>query len=141
MSMIGKYLSLKRGFSLVSAVFILVILSLTGVYALKLSSNTNAARVLSNDGIRAYFAANSGLEWGLYQVINNPSACPPTTTLSLSQGGLVHFQTVVSCSMSSFTESSNNYNIFTITSAASRGQTTDFDYVTVTLISTLTTAP
>ena len=135
-----KSLIKVRGFSLVSAVFILVILSLTGVYALKLSANTNAARILSNDGIRAYYAANSGLEWGLYKVIQTP-VCPATTTLTLNQEGLQHFTTVVSCTSYTFWEGGTQSSIFTLTSTASRGAVTDFDYVTVTLVSTVTNAP
>lgn len=122
-----------KGFSIVSAAFILVILALVGGFSLNLSARMAASTSLSTDGIRAYYASKSGLEWGIYQVVANPAACPATTTLNFTQQGLANFSTTVSCTASSFTESSTTFNLFTLTSVASRGLSTDYDYVTRTL--------
>lgn len=122
-----------RGFSVIGAVFILVILALVGGFSLNLSTRMAASTTLSTDGIRAYYAAKSGLEWGIYQVVNTPASCPATTTLNFSQQGLNHFSTVVSCTATPVTESGTTFNLFYLTAVASRGISTDYDYVTRTL--------
>jgi MSHA biogenesis protein MshP len=122
-----------KGFSIISAVFILVILALVGGFSLNLSTRMSASTSLSTDGIRAYYAARSGLQWGIYQVVTTPASCPATTTLTFTQQGLKNFSTIVSCTSTSITESSTTFNLFSITSVASRGLSTDYDYVTRTL--------
>jgi MSHA biogenesis protein MshP len=122
-----------KGFSIVSAIFILVILALVGGFSLNLSTRMAASTSLSTDGIRAYYAAKSGLQWGIYQVVNTPASCPATTTLNFSQQGLDNFSTTVSCTATPITESSTTFNLFSLTSVASRGVSTDYDYVTRTL--------
>jgi MSHA biogenesis protein MshP len=122
-----------KGFSIISAVFILVIFALVGGFSLNISTRMSVVTDLSADSIRAYFAAKSGLEWGIYQVVNTPASCPATTTLILTQQGLKNFSTIVSCTATSVTESGTTFNLFYLTSVASRGLTTDYDYVTRTL--------
>jgi len=125
------------GFSMVSAIFILVILSLAGAFASKIISRLSSSNEMSINGQRAYYAAKSGLEWALYQVTTTPASCPATTTLSFTQVGLNHFQALVTCTAASFTEGApggTTYNIFTLTSVGSRGAATDDDYVTRTMI-------
>ncbi|MEY3182534.1 MAG: hypothetical protein RLZ35_519 [Pseudomonadota bacterium] len=123
----------QNGFSIISAVFILVILALVGGFSLNLSTRMAAATSLSADSIRAYFAAKSGLEWGIYQVVTTPASCPATTTLTFNQVGLKNFSTQVSCTANAITESGTTFNLFQLTSVASRGVSTDYDYVTRTL--------
>lgn len=122
-----------KGFSIVSAVFILVILALVGGFSLNLSTRMAASTSMSTDSIRAYYAAKSGLEWGIYQVVTTPASCPATTTLNFTQQGLKNFSTQVSCTATSITESGTTFNLFQLTSVASRGVSTDYDYVTRTL--------
>ncbi len=54
----------QKGFTLVQAVFILVVLSLIGVAMVRLSGVQSSTSVLALQGARAYQAARSGLEWG-----------------------------------------------------------------------------
>lgn len=124
----------RHGFSMISAIFILVILSLVGTFSVKIVNRVTAGNEMSGDGIRAYYAAKSGLEWAIFQVTTTPASCPASpTTLTLTQGGLKNFSAVVTCTATSYTEGATTFNVFKLTSVGSRGLTTDYDYVTRTL--------
>jgi MSHA biogenesis protein MshP len=56
-----------RGFALVSAIFILVVLAALGAFILNISTNQQIGSALDVQGVRAYQAARAGIEWGLYQ--------------------------------------------------------------------------
>lgn len=78
----------QPGFALPSAVFLLVVLSILGAYALNFVSLQQAASMQDVRGSRAYQAARSGLEWSIYQVLlpgtTNLAACPASPdTLSI----------------------------------------------------------
>jgi MSHA biogenesis protein MshP len=57
-----------RGFALVSAIFILVVLAALGAFILNISTNQQIGSALDVQGVRAYQAARAGIEWGLFQV-------------------------------------------------------------------------
>lgn len=117
------------GFSLISAVFILVILSLIASFLVNLLITSRSGSDILLLGERAEFAAKSGLEWGLTTVAINPAGpCPATTNLNISQGGLLGYNVVVSCVKSGTT--------FIITSVASKGSFGNFGYVTRTAVGT-----
>ena len=81
-----------RGFALVSAIFILVVLAALGAFMVNISTNQHIGSALDVQGVRAYHAARAGIEWGVYQVQSyDPSAaagdgyrfgydCQPTDT-------------------------------------------------------------
>lgn len=56
-----------RGFAIVSAIFILVVLAALGAFILNISSSQQIGSALDVQGVRAYQAARAGIEWGLYQ--------------------------------------------------------------------------
>lgn len=117
------------GFSIMSAIFILVVLSLIGVFLLNIFILNSASSNILLQGDRAKFAAKSGLEWGLATVAVNPSGpCPAITNINISQGGLLGFNVIVSCTKLGTT--------FTITAIASNGVFGNFGYVTRTIVGT-----
>ena len=63
----------SRGFALVSAIFILVVLAALGAFILNISTNQQIGSVLDVQGVRAYQAARAGIEWGLYEVQSTPA--------------------------------------------------------------------
>lgn len=132
----------QDGFSLVSAIFIVVILSLIGAYIVRLGALTNASTNLASLGIKAYYAAKSGLEWGVYKVAPSggsaPFNCPTSpTTLTFTQGGLAGYSVQVSCISGSFTEYGTNYKIFQITATGQYGSASSTDYVSRKLYTTV----
>jgi MSHA biogenesis protein MshP len=80
----------QRGFSIVSAIFLLVVLSGLGAAMLTFSNAQHTSSAQDMQGTRAYQAARSGLEWGIFKLMNPPAPCfdsptsfvPPAPTLS-----------------------------------------------------------
>lgn len=69
-----------RGFAIVTAMFILVVLAALGAFIVNISTNQQIGSVLDVQGVRAYQAARAGLEWGLYQV--ESTGAPPLAAAS-----------------------------------------------------------
>lgn len=57
-----------RGFAIVSAIFILVVLAALGAFIVNISTSQQIGSALDVQGVRAYQAAHAGIEWGLYRV-------------------------------------------------------------------------
>jgi MSHA biogenesis protein MshP len=57
-----------RGFSLPTAIFLLVILALLGAFMVSLSTTQNVMSAQDVQGSRAYNAARAGMEWALYNL-------------------------------------------------------------------------
>ena len=109
----------QSGFSVVTAIFFIVVLALIGtaiVYVLGLQSAGHQLDVL---GARAYQAARAGIEWGAYQVLDPDNtlnatdcsgatvkptmpACPGAggvTNLTGLAGSLAPFTVTVTCTL------------------------------------------
>ncbi|MGE5758654.1 MAG: hypothetical protein ACM3W8_07285, partial [Sideroxydans sp.] len=59
---------LQRGFSIVSAIFILVVLAFLGVAMATFSTTQQQSAAMDVMGSRAYQAARAGVEWAAYNV-------------------------------------------------------------------------
>src|SRR5882762_10170052 len=71
-----------RGFAMITAIFLLVILGSFAAFAVTFSTNTAATHAISVQGVRAYEAARTGLEWATYQVKDpNGTLAPGATNL------------------------------------------------------------
>lgn len=89
----------QRGFSLVSAIFLLVVLAGLGVAMVSISTVHHTSSAFDVQGIRAYQAARAGVEWGLFQRIQN-NACASaasTTSFALTAPTLSSFTVTVQC--------------------------------------------
>jgi len=128
------------GFGLVPAIFLLVVLSLVGAVMLRLVGVSSATASLSLRAARAFQAARSGVEWGTRQV-TLLGACPATSTLALTQGGLAGFSVTVSCTSSRHVDSASTTTNYLITSNASAGAFGTRDYVSRRVRGTVTDAP
>src|SRR5476649_2355833 len=65
---------IQRGFSLVSAIFLLVVIAALGTFAVTLFTTQQQSATMDVLGSRAYQAARAGIEWGEYQAIINNGA-------------------------------------------------------------------
>ncbi|MBI3044754.1 MAG: hypothetical protein HYY78_18205 [Betaproteobacteria bacterium] len=99
------------GFSIVTAIFLIVVLAALGAFIVSVSGLQQSSSQLDVQGVRAYQAARAGIEWAAYQVLDpnnnqpgiggtdNLPACPaPTTTLPSLAGSLSVFTVTVTCS-------------------------------------------
>lgn len=76
----------QRGFTIVSAIFILVVLAGLGAAILTVSTSQHIGSALDVQGAQAYQAARAGMEWALYQRLRNGAAytCSPAVTNSFA---------------------------------------------------------
>ncbi len=117
-----RLLENNRGFTLVQAIFILVVLALLGVAITRLISVQSSTNLLAVQGGRAYQAARSGLEWGAARA-RVGAVCDGTMTIH-------DFSVTVSCAAQSFSEGAiGPYPIFTISAKAIYGSYGSPDYV------------
>ena len=128
----------QRGFSLVPALFLLVVLAVLGAFAVRLSAVEHQTVVLAMQSSRAYAAAQTGIDWAAYQALNN-STCT-SSSLPLNEGGLVGFTVTTSCSSTSHTEGSATTNIYVLEAFAYFGVYGQPDYVSRRIRASVTDA-
>ncbi|WP_229723902.1 pilus assembly PilX family protein [Oxalicibacterium solurbis] len=81
-----------RGFSLVSAIFLLIVLAALGVAMVTISTTQHQSSSLDIEGVRAYQAAKAGIEWGVYQKLPPRNSCATLSTVTIPR-----FTVIVSC--------------------------------------------
>jgi MSHA biogenesis protein MshP len=69
----NAYPKRMQGFAIVTAIFILVVLAALGAFIVSISTNQQIGTALDIQGVRAYQAAKSGVEWGIYQIEATPA--------------------------------------------------------------------
>lgn len=74
-----------RGFAIVSAIFILVVLAALGAFVVSVSTTQQVGSALDVQGVRAYQAARAGLERGLYLVLRDSQFANNTATQTANQ--------------------------------------------------------
>ena len=108
--------SSQRGFTLVAAVFLITILFLLSAYLINVRVQQEAGVTLDMLGTRAYAAARSGTEWGIYNSLRN-NTCAASTALALG-GSLSGFTVTVTCARNPYNEAGTTVNIDTIVTLA-----------------------
>ncbi len=126
------------GFSLVPALFLLVVLAALGIVAVRLAGVQQQTVVLAMQSGRAYSAARSGIDWSAYQALVN-GACA-ASTLTLTEAGLAGFSVDTSCTATTHTEGPNTVRVYVIDAFAWSGSYGTPDYVSRRIRSTVTDA-
>lgn len=85
-----------RGFAILSAIFILVVLASLGAFVVTISTNQQVGSALDIQGARAYQAARAGLEWGLYRQLRAGS-CAGASSFVPGAASLSGFTVTVTC--------------------------------------------
>jgi MSHA biogenesis protein MshP len=91
----------EAGFTLVSVVFILVVLTALGAALANIAVRQQLGSAAEVESARALQAARAGLEWAAFQVLRSPA--PPAaapgcfSTASFSAAGLSSYTVTVSC--------------------------------------------
>jgi MSHA biogenesis protein MshP len=116
----GQLLKQQQGFTLVAALFLMVVVALLLVFLLRTGSENQWSSSLRIQEARAFQSANSGLEWAVHQL--GSGACPASpTTLNLSEADLNGFQVIVTCSSAIYMENTDTVTMFEIEALAQRG--------------------
>ncbi|MCR4333063.1 MAG: hypothetical protein NUV34_10265, partial [Sulfuricaulis sp.] len=97
----GKH---ERGFALVAAIFIVVVLAMLGIMMVTIGGMERATASAAVQGARAFYAARSGVEWGTFGALNNTAptcgaaaSTPTTNTFNLAVTGFDGFTVSVVC--------------------------------------------
>ncbi|OOZ38996.1 hypothetical protein BOW53_13425 [Solemya pervernicosa gill symbiont] len=113
----------QQGFSLIGAIFLMVVLAAVGGYMVSISSGFHISGANAVEGSRAYYAAKGGLEWAISELeldnaaVNSATVCSGTVdgqVTNYGSGALDGFSVQLSCSSSSYTETPNTYSIFIV---------------------------
>ncbi|MFL6622699.1 MAG: pilus assembly protein MshP [Sulfurifustis sp.] len=139
----------ERGFSLVAAIFVIVVLALLGAFMVTIGQVQRSTVTGALQGSRAYYAAKAGVELGVYNALNTPlgttcGAAPAsvqTGPLALSVPGLDGFTVTVVCSYTTHQEQGNTFQVFSISSTATYGIFGSPDYAARTIHTTATNSP
>jgi MSHA biogenesis protein MshP len=129
-----------RGFTLVAALFLIVVVAALGAFAVRISAGQQQTVNLALLTARALAAANSGIEYGAYQALK-PSGVCVSATLNLTEGGLNGFTVSVTCSSTAHTESGGAISIYRIDATASAGTYGQPDYVSRHVYATFASVP
>ncbi|HEX6364183.1 MAG TPA: agglutinin biogenesis protein MshP [Albitalea sp.] len=134
-----------RGFALVSAIFLLVVLGALGALIASLSTTQHLGAARDEVGSRAWFAARAGIDWGAYQVLQGGGACSPGTTLPALAGSAAGFTVVVACARwpaagaTPVTEAGSEVVVYRLTATARTGTPGTADFAERQLTAVLAT--
>ena len=134
-------LSRQRGFSLVTAIFLLVVIAALVVYMTSLRVVQQTTLVYSVQGARAMQAARSGIEWGIQRAIVG-AGCAASTTFTPTVSPLDAFSIEVRCQSSSHIEGSGPPIVtYRLESIARSGSYGSLDYVQRRIVATVSRDP
>ncbi len=112
----------QRGFTLISAIFLLVVIAALGLFAVTISNIQQQSSVMDALGSRAYQAAKAGIEWGNYQITKNSANCTTLTQPTMPIGTqLSAFTVSLTCSVTTHTEGISTFSVYQLTSIATTG--------------------
>lgn len=130
----------ERGFTLVTAVFIIVVVALLAAFMVTIGTTQRQVSTWSILGARAYAAAASGMERAVHGALAGGCAAVPAG-FTLTGGTLAGYQVTLQCSAETVTEGTDTYAVYALTATASFGAPGSADFVGRTLTATVTDAP
>lgn len=117
----------QNGFTIVQAIFILVVLALLGTYMVSLSTVQQSTTTQAVLQARAYHAARSGLEWGIVRVLDHSDCSNATFDVE-------GYSVSLSCSYAgAYDEAGTSYSVYHLESIATFADISSSDYVSRTL--------
>jgi MSHA biogenesis protein MshP len=131
----------QRGFSAIIAVILVILLALIGAYMSTLTSVGSINTTVSAGTMQAWYAARSGIEWAVRDLIVGSGTCS-SPTINLTGGNTNGFTVRLTCSSGAYTEAGvGTYNVYALTSRATRGDPGDLAYVSRQINLSVTDAP
>jgi MSHA biogenesis protein MshP len=111
----------QRGFSLIMAVFLIVVLGGIAVSIGRVSTMQHHSSALDEEGAMAYQAARAGIEWGVYQaIVSSGCAASASFTLAVPTAPIstVDYTVAVECAKTQVIEGSTAIDVYHITATA-----------------------
>lgn len=121
----------QGGFTIISAIFLLVVLAVLGASLAQLSVTSSTSGSLALNGSRALYAARSGAQWGAYRA--SLGNCSASESFSLSEASLNGIDLIVECTRTEHREGATVLGQYLITTQAQHGAYGDADFVSRTV--------
>jgi len=119
----------QAGFSIVMAIFILVVLSLLGGYMVKLSGVQHATSTYVVQGTRAYQSAKAGIGWAISRISAGGVCSDITSASPLNFADINDFSVTLTCSNQTFSEGTDNPVVYKITALSEFGAYNSTNYI------------
>jgi MSHA biogenesis protein MshP len=103
-----------RGFLIIAAVFLLVVLAGLVAYLMTVSTTSQTASVADLNSARAYQAARAGLEVAAFQVLRS-STCTAAQNIAFT-GNLAGYTATVTCASNAVTEGGVSVTAYSLVS-------------------------
>lgn len=117
----------QAGFSIVMAIFILVVLSLLGGYMVKLSGVQHATSTFAIQGARAYQAARAGIGWAISRISTDGGDCSDIVS-PISFADISGFAVSLTCNTQPISEDTD-YIVYKITALSEFGAYNSANYI------------
>ena len=132
--------SRQTGFTLITALFLLVVVAGLSVYMITIRNVQQSTVVFAQQGARAMQAARAGIEWGIYQAMDTIPVCG-NSTFSATGTALSAYSITVECTSSAHDEAGVPIVTYVLTSEAETGAPGSLDYVYRSLRATVSAQP
>lgn len=119
----------QQGFTIVMAMFILVVLGLLGGYMVRLSGTQAATSTYTVQSARAYQAAKAGLGWAVARIKGGGVCADVNSQTAFTLPGLPGFTVQLSCSVSAYSEGDQSPQIYKLNARSQYATYTSGDYV------------
>lgn len=129
----------QQGFSLISALFLIVVLAALGSFAVRSSVAQQHTVSIGLQGNRALQAARAGVEWAAWRALS-ASTCA-NGALNLNEAALNGFRVTVTCTPTDHAEGGSTYQVYAVDSFAQYGTYGTPDYVSRRVQASFTNAP
>lgn len=136
----------QAGFSLVAAIFLIVVLAALGTFAVQVAMTQQQGANLELLEARAQAAAAAGIEYGAYMALKPSPVCTGSRTLRLTQGALAGYGVKVTCAAtthqiySGAPPTAQNRQAYALAATATFGTYGKPDYVARTVTRNVTNA-
>jgi MSHA biogenesis protein MshP len=132
-------MKIQHGFTLVSAIFILLVFGLLGGYMLRTSAIQLDTTNYALQGARAYLVAKAGADWAIANIVNYGGTCTQVNAqTAMNFTGINGFTVGLSCTSQTYSEGAVSGTIYTITALSQYDSYSAGDYtarqVTVTVL-------
>lgn len=119
----------QRGFSIILAIFVLVVLGLLGTYMVRLSGNQIDTSINALQSARAYQAARAGIEWSVARIVGGGVCSDINAQTAMTFTGLEGFTVRLSCTSQSYSEADKTPTVFRIDALSQFAEYGSRDYV------------
>jgi MSHA biogenesis protein MshP len=120
---------LQSGFSIVTAIFVIVILAALGAFMVTFGSGQQIGLAQDVSGVRVWQAARTGMEWGVYQMLNTTGNFRTSCNTGAALVNLPALQDMsgitvkVECSSTAYTEGASAFRSYQLTATACNSAT------------------